>query len=62
MCERAITSKRARISDSTTGMSRKASNPSTSMTDKVTNEEIDPNVSSMCIVSFEGDTLEGTGA
>ena len=48
VCEGTITSKRARISDSTTGMSRKASNPSTSMMDKVTNEEIDRNVCCMC--------------
>ena len=53
VCEGAITTKRARISDSTTGMSRKASNPSRSMLDKVTNEEIDPNVCCMCFVTFE---------
>ena len=55
------TRKRARMSGSTTDISRKASNPSTSMMDQVTNEEIDPNVCCMCFITFEEDTCEGTG-
>ena len=47
--EGAITARRVRISDSATDVSRKASNPSTSVMDKVTNEEINPNVCCMCL-------------
>ena len=61
-CEGAITANRGRISGSITGMSRKASNPSTSMMNKVTNEEIDPNVCCMYFITFEEDIIEETEA
>ena len=61
MKELRITAKGARISDTTTGLSRKASNPSTSMMDKVTNEEINPNICCIYSLIFEEDTLEGSG-
>ena len=61
--EETIASKRARSDDSAAGLSRRSSDPSASVMGKAaTNEEIDPNICCMCFVTFEEDTLEGTGA